>query len=193
MSVFDDLSNFLETRLEEFLRSNPHLELQALLEQLQEQEQDTLKLIAQLQLEEKRLQDQILALAQDIQTWHSRITKAKEAGRLDLASAAQEREATLLRQGNQLWGQRLGVEKRLIQARELFGQIRQRRKEVKVRADQVKNSQTNTQTTGNSETIGWNRTGHYSGNSKAYDPLDEQFKQWEMDDEIGRMKRDLGL
>ena len=47
MSLFDDFSRFLETRLEEFLRNNPHLELQALLEQLREQEQDALKLIAE--------------------------------------------------------------------------------------------------------------------------------------------------
>ncbi|MEY3222150.1 MAG: hypothetical protein RLZZ203_1006, partial [Cyanobacteriota bacterium] len=48
MSLFDDLSRFLESRLEEFLRNNPHLELQALLEQLREQEEDTLKLVADL-------------------------------------------------------------------------------------------------------------------------------------------------
>ena len=34
MGLFDDLSRFLENRLEEFLRNNPHLELEALLEQL---------------------------------------------------------------------------------------------------------------------------------------------------------------
>ncbi|MFN7348495.1 MAG: TIGR04376 family protein, partial [Dolichospermum sp.] len=28
MSLFDDLSRFLESRLEEFLRNNPHLELE---------------------------------------------------------------------------------------------------------------------------------------------------------------------
>ncbi|MGK7915065.1 MAG: TIGR04376 family protein, partial [Prochloraceae cyanobacterium] len=51
MGLFEDFSHFLETRLDEFLRNNPHLELQAILEQLQEQEQDTLKLISQLQLQ----------------------------------------------------------------------------------------------------------------------------------------------
>ncbi|MFN7854046.1 MAG: TIGR04376 family protein, partial [Dolichospermum sp.] len=65
MSLFDDLSRFLESRLEEFLRNNPHLELEALLEQLREQEEDTLKLIAELQLQEKRSQDEILSTAQE--------------------------------------------------------------------------------------------------------------------------------
>jgi len=37
VGLFDDFSRFLESRLEEFLRNNPHLEL-ALLEQLREQE-----------------------------------------------------------------------------------------------------------------------------------------------------------
>jgi uncharacterized protein (TIGR04376 family) len=104
MGLFDDFSRFLESRLDEFLQNNPHLELQAIEEQLLEQEQDTIKLIAQLQLQEKNLQDEILSIAQEIQTWHSRISTARASGREDLANAAQEREAALLRQGNQRWG-----------------------------------------------------------------------------------------
>ncbi|MFM7876065.1 MAG: TIGR04376 family protein, partial [Microcystis panniformis] len=33
-NLFDDVSRFLETQLEEFLKSHPQLELQALVEQL---------------------------------------------------------------------------------------------------------------------------------------------------------------
>lgn len=105
MGLFDDFNRFLESRLEEFLRNNPHLELEALLEQLREQEEDTLKLIADLQLQEKYSQDEILATAQEIQRWHIRVEKAKTAGRQDLVQPAQEREAALLREGNQRWGQ----------------------------------------------------------------------------------------
>lgn len=54
MGLFDDINQFLEERLDEFLQNNPHLELQALEEQLREQEQDTTKLISRLQLEEKK-------------------------------------------------------------------------------------------------------------------------------------------
>ncbi|MEL6927876.1 MAG: TIGR04376 family protein, partial [Cyanobacteria bacterium J06600_6] len=92
MGLFDDINQFLEERLDEFLQNNPHLELQALEEQLREQEQDTTKLIAKLQLEEKSLQDRVLAIANDIQTWHGRIGKAEQAKRQDLADAARERE-----------------------------------------------------------------------------------------------------
>ena len=92
MGLFDDLSRFLENRLEEFLRNNPHLELEALLDG-REQEEETLKLIAELRLQEKRSQDEILSTAQEIQRWHIRVQKAKNARREDLATAAAARKA----------------------------------------------------------------------------------------------------
>ncbi|HEY9598798.1 MAG TPA: TIGR04376 family protein, partial [Cyanophyceae cyanobacterium] len=129
MGLFEDFNRFLEDRLEEFLRNNPHLELQAIEEQLREQEEDTLRLIADLQQQQKGLQDEILTIAQDIQRWHERVDKAKTHGRPDLAQAAQEREAALLRQGNQRWGQMEGVKQRITQAQELMRQIQTRRQE----------------------------------------------------------------
>lgn len=188
MGLFDDLSQFLETRLEEFLRNNPHLELQALEEQLREQEQDTLRLITDLQLKEKRLQDEILAVAKDIQTWHSRIQTAQAKNRPDLANAAQEREAALLRQGNQLWGQMEGVKKRIVQAKELLYQVEQRRKEVKAKATQAQ-AQSTTKTNSDWDTIGWNQGSSYN---RTTDPLEEKFQNWEMDQELEEMKRNLG-
>ncbi|MGF1479774.1 MAG: TIGR04376 family protein [Cyanophyceae cyanobacterium] len=186
MSLFDDLSQFLETRLEEFLRSHPHLELQALEEQLREQEQDTAKLITALQRQEQQLETEILAVAQDIQRWHARIAKAKAANRLDLVEAAQEREAALLRQGNQLWGQRAGVEKRLVQSQELLTQIQQRRKEVQAEAERAR-----AQSPPSSwDTAGWNRSPS-SAYSRAADPLEAEFQRWELDEELEQMKRNL--
>ena len=55
MSIIDDLLRFLETRLEEFLRAHPELELQALEEQLRQQEADTTKLIAETRADQQRL------------------------------------------------------------------------------------------------------------------------------------------
>lgn len=187
MGLFNDFSRFLETRLEEFLRNNPHLELQALLEQLREQERDTIKLIGDLEVQQKRLENEILTLAEDIQTWHARITKAKTAGRLDLAQAAQEREAALLRQGNQLWGQMEGTKKRIVQSKELLHQIQQRRQEMQAKADEVKA----TQTASNWDTSGWNQGGNYSHYSRSADPLDAQFQRWEVQEELDKMKRNL--
>ncbi len=134
MGLFEDMSRFLETRLEEFMRNNPHLELQVLEEQLREQEEDTLKLILELQRKEKQLQDSILSTAQEIQLWHDRVSKAKAANREDLVRAAQEREASLLREGNQFWGQMQGVKERIEKAKDLYRQIQVRRREVKAKS-----------------------------------------------------------
>ena len=188
VGLFDDFSRFLESRLEEFLKNNPHLELEALLEQLREQEEDTLRLIGELQFQEKRSQDEILAKAQEIQRWHIRIEKAKTANRLDLAQAAQQREATLLREGNQRWGQMQGVKERVTQAKELLKRIQQRRQEVQTK---VTESQATRNTYGASqrlETEGWNQTRTPYG---APDDLDDAFLRWETQDELEQMKRNM--
>ncbi|MEA5572789.1 TIGR04376 family protein [Calothrix sp. UHCC 0171] len=197
MGLFDDLSRFLEHRLEEFLRNNPHLELEALLEQLREQEQDTLKLITELQLQEKRSQDDILATATEIQKWHIRIEKAKAANRLDLATAAQEHEASLLRKGNQQWGHMQGVKERAKQAKDLLQKIQVRKQEVQLKAaeaQKVRNQQqAKTQETKTQEPV--ENTGWWSSaakmSSSSFDDLEEQFRRLETDDELERLKRQM--
>jgi uncharacterized protein (TIGR04376 family) len=190
MGLFEDISNFLETRLDEFLRSHPQLEFQALQEQLQQQEQDTLKLIKELELEKNRIEQKILELGQEIKTWHFRIEKAKKAGREDLATAAQEREATLLRQGNQLWGQMQGVKQRLSQGQELLVQIRQRKKEMQAKAAEFQ-TQTRSASSASWDTIGWNQGTSYRPPSPALDPLESEFQKIELNDELEQLKRNL--
>lgn len=191
MGLFDDLSRFLETRLEEFLRSNPHLELQALEEQLREQQEDTLRLIADLQKREQKLQGEILTTAQDIQRWHERSAKAKAANRLDLLQGAQEREAALLRHGNQIWGQMQGVKERIEQSKTLYHQIQQRLQEVREKAAQVTAGRgPQTKSAPNWATQGWNQS-HYTPESAGGDPLEEKFKQWETEAELEEIKRNL--
>jgi uncharacterized protein (TIGR04376 family) len=191
MGLFDDVSRFLEERLDEFLKNNPHLELQALFEQVAEQEQDTIKLISDLQNEQQRLESDILAVAEDIQKWHIRINKAKTADRLDLAQAAQEREAALLRQGNQLWGRMEGTKKRITESQELLKQIQQRKKELKLEVDRAK---TQTTTSSDTNTRGWEQGQNYSTYryQKELDPLEREFQQWDMDEELERLKREVG-
>ncbi len=191
MGLFEDFNRFLENRLEEFLRNNPHLELQALEEQLREQEEDTLRLIADLQLQEKGLQDDILAIAQDIQRWHERVEKAKSHGREDLAQGAQEREAALLRQGNQRWGQMEGVKQRITKSKELLQQVHIRRQEVREKAKEVEAARASAQAQVRAETSGWNQSRSYSTFSGA-DPLEDKFKRWEMDEELEQIKRNMG-
>jgi uncharacterized protein (TIGR04376 family) len=191
VGLFDDFNRFLENRLEEFLRNNPHLELQALDEQLREQEEDTLRLIADLQQQQKNLQDDILAIAQDIQRWHERVDKANSHGRQDLAQAAQEREAALLRQGNQRWGQMEGVKQRIQKSQELIRQIQTRRQEVRAKAKEVEAARTSYQTQQQAETFGWNQSSDRNIPSGA-DPLEEKFRSWELQEELDQLKRNMG-
>ncbi len=189
MGLFDDFNRFLESRLEEFLRNNPHLELEALSEQLREQEEDTLKLIADLQLQEKRAQDEILSTAQEIQKWHIRVEKAKTAGRQDLAQAAQQREAALLREGNQRWGQMQGLKERITQAKDLIRQIQKRRQEVQAKAAEAQSVRAN-QAQQRFETDGWSNP--KSASVGGMDDLDEKFRRWETQEELEQMKRNMG-
>jgi uncharacterized protein (TIGR04376 family) len=192
MGLFEDFSSFLETRLEEFMRNNPHLELQALEEQLREQEQEAIKLLGDLRLREKRLQDEILSTAQEVQRWHVRVEKAKAAQRMDLAQPAEEREAALLRQGNQLWGQMEMVKQRIQQTIELQRQIQTRRQEVKAKvaeAQAASRASYQTQAEQQWQTAGWNRGFGYSAGA---DPLEQTFRKWETDEELENLKRQMG-
>ncbi len=189
MGLFDDINQFLEERLDEFLRNNPHLEFQAIEEQLREQERDTAKLIAKLQLEEKSLQSQILETAENIQTWHKRIGKAEAAKRQDLVDAAREREAELLRQGNQVWGQMEGVKQRIVQAQELLKKVKQKRQEMKTQSTQAKTSASANNYS--SDTVGWDRGANGSQYNRSADPLEAEFQKWEVDEELERIKRNM--
>jgi uncharacterized protein (TIGR04376 family) len=196
VGLFEDVSNFLENRLEEFIRNNPHLELQALLEQLREQEEDTLRLISNLQREEQQLETKILATAEDVKRWHIRGEKASAANRQDLAQAAQEREGALLRQGNQLWGQMKGVKERLQKAQDLQHQLKIRQEAVRVKAAQVNAEQAQKKTEPsspppNSETKGWSQSQNTSFSANA-DSLEQEFQRWELDEELTQMKKKMG-
>ena len=191
MGLFDDVGRFFETRLEEFLRNNPHLELQALSEQLREQEEDSLKLIRDFQLKEKELQEKILSTAKEIQRWHGRISKAKAAGREDLARAAQEREAALLREGNQLWGKMQGAKERIERTKELYRQIHARRQEVEAKAAEVSAERAANKTQQNWDTAGWNKKDGKNASGSG-DSLEQEFRRWETEEELDRMKRNMG-
>lgn len=191
MGLFEDFNSFLEMRLEEFIRNNPHLEMQALEEQLLEQEDEAIKLLADLRLREKKLQDEILNTAQEIQRWHVRIEKAKTAQRLDLVKPAEEREAALLRQGNQLWGQMEMVKQRTQQTIELQQQIQVRRKEVRDKVAQAQASAKATQTEQAWQTTGWNQSYPY-GVPKSADPLEQSFQRWETEEDLENLKRQMG-
>jgi uncharacterized protein (TIGR04376 family) len=190
VGLFEDINQFLEQRLEEFARNNPHLELQVLEEQLRQQEKESLRLIIDLQGQEKRSQDEILETAEQIKNWHQRIDKAKAAGRQDLAQAAQEREAALLRQGNQLWGKMQGIKQQMEKAKELQRQIQIKRQELASQAASAQSERVKTQTA-SWETNTWGQDSTSPPPEKG-DDLDRKFSRWETEMELQEMKRKMG-
>ncbi len=187
MGLFDDFGRFLETQLDEYLKKNPHLELYVLEEKLRDQEQETLTLVTDLKRQETQLQTEILALAREIQLWHSRIAKAKAAGRTDLAQPAEEHEANLLRQGNQRWGQMEVLKERIRQTQELQLKIQTRRKEVE---KQVVQATRGTSTAQAAATAAW--TQMPSASPGQVNDLNKQFQQWEAQEELDQLKRSMG-
>ncbi|UBF29025.1 TIGR04376 family protein [Kovacikia minuta CCNUW1] len=190
MGLFDDFSRFLEERLDEYLRNNPHLELFVLEEKLREQEEETLTLMTDLKRQEKQVQDEIMGIAREIQLWHARIEKAKAAGRADLAEPAQAHEASLLRQGNQKWGQMEMLKERIQQTQELQKKIEVRRKELQTKVSEAQATRSNTRTTQAGESFGWNQSS--TANSGNLDALEKQFRRWEAEEELQQLKRNMG-
>ncbi|MGG6297146.1 TIGR04376 family protein [Leptolyngbya sp. AN02str] len=192
MGLFEDLNSFLESRLDEFMRNNPQLELEVLEDNLRAQEDEAIKLLGDLKMREKRLQDEILTTAQEVQRWHERVEKAKAANRMDLAQPAEEREAALLRQGNQLWGQMETLKQRVAETLELQKQIQAKRREVQMKVSEAQANRSTQQF--NSSEQSWQNTGWnqpYPPGSSA-DPLEQAFRKWETDDELENLRRNMG-
>lgn len=189
MGLLDDISRFLETRLEEFIRNNPQIELQILEDKLHQQEAEIAKLIITSKQEEKNFQDKILEIAEEIRVWHDRTVKAESFDRRDLANLAKEREAALLRQGNQIWAQMELVKKRAIDSQALQVQIQERRKEVQAKiAEAAKTAKAQSPS---STPLNWDNL-YTPPFRDPNDKLEETFRRWEMDEEIERLKRNMG-
>ena len=189
MGLLEDMKQFLESQIDDFLSKNPHLELQVIEQQLAQQETDTVELIVSLQSQEKQTEREILNTAQEIKNWYDRVQKATTAGRSDLATAAQERVNALLPQGNQLWGKMQGFKERTAKAQELLQTIKQRRIEVKAKSAAAQAARTQAETSSN--TSSWGSVNSYTSTSDFADPLDAQFRRWEADEELENLKRNL--
>ncbi|AUC62094.1 TIGR04376 family protein [Cyanobacterium sp. HL-69] len=180
MGIFEDFSNFLESRLEEFLNSNPKLKLEVLSEELIAQEKETIKLILKLKAELQKLEQEITQLGKDIQKWHPRIEKARQSGRYDLAQQAEMREISLLQQGKIAWEKMEDTKKKIAQSREILASIEDKQKEIQLKMKQA-------QSTYNTPKY-YNSSSQYSTYNDTLDPLEEKFQQWEVDQELKDMK-----
>lgn len=190
MGAFEDMSRFLEARLDEFLKAHPELELQVLEDQLREQENDTQKTLRQLAAEEQQAQQNILKTAEEVQLWHGRIAKAEQAKRPDLAEAAKEREAAFLRQGNQQWAQMSLAQEQIKQVNTLAEQIRSRRQDLQVKIrEQAQNKTPQSPPTPQA----WQTTATPKKSFfEEVDPLEAKFKTLEMEEELEVLRRKLG-
>jgi uncharacterized protein (TIGR04376 family) len=197
MGLFDDVSQFLERRIDEFLKNNPHLELQALDEKLREQEVETMRLIGDLKARQTQVEQQIITTAQEIKRWHGRIEKAKAAGRQDLVEPAQAHEATLLRQGNQLWGHMEILRDRILQTQTVQQKIHKQRQELQVKLEQAKAAHAAAQATAATRKTSqaqsaWSSAWSTTPTSpRMMDPLEEKFTKWEADEELEQMRRNM--
>ncbi|AFZ47762.1 hypothetical protein Cyast_1806 [Cyanobacterium stanieri PCC 7202] len=180
MGIFEDFSNFLESRLEEFLNSNPKLKLEVLSEELIAQEKETIKLILRLQSEQKKLEQEIIELGKEIQKWHPRIEKARQSGRYDLAQEAEMREISLLQQGKIAWEKMEDTKKKIVESREILASIESKQKEIQ---QKIKQTQTNY------NTPNYHNSSPKYSYSDTLDPLEEKFQQWEIDQELKNMKQ----
>ncbi|BAQ63023.1 hypothetical protein GM3708_3429 [Geminocystis sp. NIES-3708] len=185
MGIFEDFSNFLESRLEEFLQSNPHLNLTIIAQELNTQKQDTTRLISSLELELKKIENDILNLGKEIQTWHKRIEKAKTAGRLDLATEAENRQSLLLNQGNLLWQKMEQNKQKIVKNKQLLISLETKQQEVNLKIAQLKAKEQNTD---------YSHTQNNQSSSSSYnstDDLETKFHQWEIEQELQEMKNNL--
>jgi uncharacterized protein (TIGR04376 family) len=190
MGLLEEMKRFLESQIDDFLSKNPHLELQVIEEQLAQQEADTIQLIVDLRAQERQIEQEILNTAQEIKNWYDRVQKATDKGKDDLAQGAQDRVNALLPQGNQLWGKMQGLKERIVKAQELLQTVKNRRIEVKAKAvtDRAARDRADTSTSNSS----WGSVNNYTSISNSADPLDAKFRQWEADEELQSLKRNLG-
>ncbi len=189
MKFIEDIIRFLETRLEEFLRAHPEIELQALDEQLRQQEEETRRLRQESLAQKQALSEALAKLGEEIKTWHFRIEKAERANRPDLAEGARRREAELLEKGSRLFNQGKALEEKIQQLEALLPQIAQRRQEVQTKLQEVKAAQAKT-----AAEPAWG----FSPWGKPFeeDKLEEEFRRLEMrlevEKELHDMKKKVG-
>ncbi len=189
MGILGDVSKFLETQIDEFLKNNPHLELQALDEKLAEQQRESDRLLSDLRSRLQTVESKIREAGEEIKRWHIRIEKAKQAGRNDLLILAEAHQSELLREGNQVWGQMELLRDRIPQAEKLAIQIQQRRQELQIKLEAARSQRVTDRSTSGT-TTSWQDVKPTARTSS--DPLEKKFALWETEEEFQKLKRKAG-
>ena len=181
MGLFDGVSKFLESRLDDFLKMNPQLNLSFLEQEIKQQREDTKGLIAQLESQEKNLQGKVISLGKEVGLWNDRIAKAKQGGRDDLAIAAEKKQASLLQEGNATWQKMQEIKKQIQETKKLLLNLTEKQKEIQLKKQELNQSK--------NKSYGSN----YESNSAKpkKDDLEKKFQQWELEQELRKMKENL--
>ena len=84
-----------------------------------------------------------------------------------------------------------GLKERITQSQELLRKIQQRRQEVQTKAAAAQTARTKAQAQQRleTETQGWNTATNYNSN---FDDLEDKFRRWEIEDELEKLKRNIG-
>lgn len=164
MHWWDELEATLSAKLDEFLQTHPDLAARLEAETLSEQETQTRCLLQQLRRERQDLEQKIRSTARDIRLWRERQQVAEQAKRPDLVAAAQQRQQTLMAQGNQYWAQLRVNQKRLQQTEALLRQIQKQRRQVKIPTSQA----------------------------PSPNALEREFQALEIEQEFEKLKREMG-
>ncbi|GAB4303158.1 MAG: TIGR04376 family protein [Geminocystis sp.] len=191
MSIFENFTNFLESKLDEFLQSNPELNLTIIAQEIKQEKEDTIGLINKLESRRKQLELDILKLVQDIKIWCERIEKAEKANRNDLAKEAEERKNTLLSQGNFAWQEMEKVKNQILENNSKLINLENKEREINLKVKELEKAKQWTQS--NSNTSNYNSYGSYrnSGFNNSNDDLEKKFRDWEVSVELEELKKKM--
>ncbi|MTF38983.1 TIGR04376 family protein [Cyanobacterium aponinum UTEX 3222] len=191
MSIFENFTNFLESKLDEFLQSNPELNLTIIAQEIKQEKEDTIGLINKLESRRKQLELDILKLVQDIKIWCERIEKAEKANRNDLAREAEERKNTLLSQGNFAWQEMEKVKNQILENNSKLINLENKEREINLKVKELEKAKQWTQS--NSNTSNYNSYGSYrnSGFNNSNDDLEKKFRDWEVSVELEELKKKM--
>lgn len=192
MSIFDNFTTFLESKLDEFLQNNPQLNLTILAQEIKQEKQDTIKIISQLETKQKKLETEILKLVQDIKLWCERIEKAEKAKRIDLAQEAEQRKNLLLSQGNIAWQEMKKVKAQIANSKQKMINIEQKEREINLKIQELEKTKYQREHYSKTSTdSSYSNNSYYNFNEKNYDDLEKKFRDWEVSMELEEMKRKM--
>jgi len=191
MSIFENFTNFLESKLDEFLQSNPELNLTIIAQEIKQEKEDTIRLINKLESKRKQLELDILKLVQDIKIWCERIEKAEKANRNDLAKEAEERKNTLLSQGNFAWQEMEKVKNQIVENNNKLINLENKEREINLKVKELEKAKQWTQSHSNDSNYNSYRSYNNSGFNNSNDDLEKKFRDWEVSVELEELKKKM--